>query len=109
VLELSFGEIRTMTTTVPGTPAYLTVLALLPRSAGIDYLPHARTLIAHANFSAGNSEFMWHADHGQYVLARTVPLAQLPDERSAMDAVLDTSDQAAALLLALKATPPTIN
>jgi len=109
VIELYFGEIRTMTSASQGPPAHLTIIALLPRIDGTNYGPQSRTLISGPQLDFDDSELIWHADDGRFVLIRSVLLAKLPDERSVMDAILEASDRASAFLLALKNVPSSIN
>jgi hypothetical protein len=45
-------------------------------------------------------EFLWDADDGRHIGLRLVPIASLPDERSVMDAIVETSDMAAAWMTA---------
>jgi hypothetical protein len=98
VLELQFGDILTRTTLHALDKNYLLITAILPKCgdsrhvcvpAGTGPAPHGQDM-----------EFLWHADEGRYVGLRMVPIRSLPDERSVMDAILATSDQASAWMMA---------
>lgn len=92
VLELEFGDVLTRTTvsTDEAIPC-LSIIALLPRSEQLNYQPSGVIQPA-----PGKAEFFWHADDGRYVVIRNIPVADLPDEPSVMDAIMDTSDEAKA-------------
>jgi hypothetical protein len=95
VLELEFGEVLTRTTvSTNGKSACLSIIALLPRSEQLNY--QTEPLSAPLSSAAGKVEFLWHADEGRYVVIRNIPLTDLPDEPSVMDAIMDTSDEAKA-------------
>lgn len=93
VLELMVDEIVTFSS-VAVDAACLTVTARLPSCGGRGYLPAGAAL--QEQLAKGGIECRWHADDGCYVAVRIVPLAALPDERSLMDAILDTADAARA-------------
>lgn len=97
VLELQFGDILTTTSlsTADGA-ACLSITALLPRQAQADSSLLSSAQSAVPSGVAPGCEFLWHADEGRHVVVRKIPIAELPDERSVMDAIMDTSDQAAA-------------
>lgn len=93
VVELQFGDVFTATSlSVAEGAACLSITALLPRDEQLDYSPHSPATSA----IVPNGECLWHADEGRYVVVRKMPIAELPDERSVMDTILDTADLAAA-------------
>lgn len=94
VLELQLGDILTRTTVQAADGNYLLITALLPKRRGTAYAAQASEAVAEQ--AAQGIEYLWHADEGRHIGVRRVPLAQLADERSLMDAILATSDQAAA-------------
>ena len=94
VLELQLGDILTRTTVQAADGDYLLITALLPKRRGSAYAAQASEALAEQ--AAQGMEYLWHADEGRHIGVRRVPLAQLTDERSLMDAILATSDQAAA-------------
>jgi hypothetical protein len=88
-LELQFGDILTRTTVQASDGGCLLITAMLPKCDEPGY-------VALAGASASEIEYLWHADEGCHVGVRRVPVRELPDERSVMDAIMATSDQAAA-------------
>ena len=96
VLELQFGDIATVTSvSTVGIYPCLSVTALLPRQKQSEYRPLSSAPISMPDALLRQYEFLWHADDGRYVVVRRVAIEDLTDERSVMDAILDTSDQAA--------------
>jgi hypothetical protein len=93
VLELMVGDIVAFTS-VASDAACLTVTARLPVDGHCGYLPAGAAL--RERLAQDGIECRWHADEGCYVAVRSVPLSALPDERSLMDAILDTVDAARA-------------
>ena len=93
VLELMVGEIVTFAS-VASDGACLVVTARLPACGQAGYLPAAAAFSERLGHDG--IECRWHADEGCYVAVRSVPLKALPDERSLMDAILDTADAARA-------------
>lgn len=93
VLELMVGEIITFTS-VSSETACLLVTARLPVAGKSGYLPAGAKL--QEQLARNGIECRWHADEGCHVAVRSVPLAALPDERSLMDAILETADAARA-------------
>jgi hypothetical protein len=91
VLELMVGEIVTFASVAHDT-ASLTVTARLPPCGQSGYLPAGVAL--QNRLGRDGIECRWHADEGCYVAVRSVALATLRDERSLMDAILDTADAA---------------
>lgn len=86
VLELQFGDILTRTASHPLDRNYLVITVMLPKCGdGGGPVPQRRDM-----------EFLWDADDGRHIGLRMVPIGSLPDERSVMDAILETSDMAAA-------------
>lgn len=94
MLELQLGEILTRTTLPAPDGADLLISALLPPCGDAGYSAQSSEEIA--TQAALGIEFLWHVDAGRYIGVRKVPIAKLPDERSVLDAILTTSDQAAA-------------
>lgn len=90
-LELQFGAIVTRTA-VEESPAggQLTISARLPALSGPDYAWRGEG----AQF--GELDCLWHADAGCHIAVRRIALARLGDERSLMDAILETADMAQA-------------
>jgi len=95
ILEFQFGEITTATSLLTsGKGEYLSITALLPRPIG-----DALKSTAHLSMSAaieGDRNILWHADKGCYVIVRELPVSAFLDERSVLDAIADTADEAAA-------------
>lgn len=104
LLELQFGDVLTVTSlsTAHGA-ACLVVTAFLPRSQQAAYFPQSSLAPAADSAAGSDCEFLWHADQGRHVAVRKIALADLPDERSAMDAIMDTADLAARRLAAASA------
>lgn len=91
VLELQFGVVATRTAVdATAGEAWLTISARLPVQRQDRYLPQG----SDARFDG--LECMWHADEGCHVAVRRIALARLGDERSVMDAILETADMAQA-------------
>lgn len=91
ILELQFGEILTKTSIQSDEKNYLLIMAFLPKCRRSQFMP--RSGDTHAQ---GDLEFFWHADEGRHIGVRRIPVAELEDERSVMDAILSTSEQASA-------------
>ncbi|WP_211474769.1 hypothetical protein [Collimonas humicola] len=104
LLELQFGDVLTVTSlsTAHGA-ACLEVTAFLPRQQQAGYFPQSSLPAAAGPAAGSDCEFLWHADEGRYVAVRKIALADLPDERSVMDAIMDTSDLAVMWLVAASA------
>lgn len=90
VLELQFGVIVTRTAVDAAGEACLTITARLPAPDHDGYAPQG------ANTRFGDLDCMWHGDEGCHMAVRRVALARLGDERSVMDAILETADMAQA-------------
>jgi hypothetical protein len=90
VLELQLGDTLTRTSVGIDLDEYLLVTALLPACNKPRYVP------APCASLMGELEFLWHSDEGRYIAVCKVPAADLPDERSIMDAILATSENATA-------------
>ena len=99
VLELQFGDILTRTTVQSSGGNYLLITARLPRCDDTGYV---------AQQEEQGMEYLWHADEGCHIAVRRVPVAELPDERSVMDAILATSDQAAAWFASRRGGKPAV-
>jgi hypothetical protein len=95
VLTLQFGEVVTATSlSTSGDHPCLSITALLPRDDQPVELALACEQPATPGIEGGQNQVLWDADEGRYVLTRKIPIAQLPDERSVLDAILDASDAA---------------
>ncbi len=104
VLELQLGDILTRTTVQASDGHYLVITALLPRRRGAGFAAQASEALAQQ--AAQGIEYLWHADEGRHIGVRRVPIAELTDERSLMDAILATSDQAAAWFASKRISRP---
>lgn len=92
VLELQIGGIVTRSAIAPEMPdRSLAITALLPKCEQPHYLPR---LFSPSSAEQGPTcvEILWHADEGRYIVVRKVPVVELTDERSIMDAILLTAD-----------------
>jgi hypothetical protein len=95
VLELLFDDILTRTSIQDdGETTLLAITAFLPRS---ERRLHEETAMQMA-LDPASTCLLWDADEGRYVLLAQVPAINLPDDRSLMDAILDTFEKAQALL-----------
>ena len=94
VLELQFGDILTRTALHALDRNVLLITAILPTCS--DRGPVCVPAGAYPAPRGQDMEFLWHADEGRYVGLRMVPVVSLPDERSVMDAILETADEASA-------------
>lgn len=103
VLELQFGDILTRTV-VQEQEGQLLIVALLPKSGDSTYLapPGAATTM----LSKQQIHYLWDGDEGRHIGVRSVPVKALHDDRSVMDAILDTADQAAAWSAARQPAKP---
>ncbi|WP_252716965.1 hypothetical protein [Herbaspirillum sp. B65] len=103
-LELQLGEIFTRTLIDPETPdRHLAITALLPRCEQPHYLPRMFSPPG-APPLPPQTDFLWHADQGCYIVVQRIAVAELPDERSIMDAILVTADIARDYHLAINAS-----
>lgn len=95
VLELQFGGILTVTSlsTWNGI-ACLSIAALLPVDEKIDFFLQASVLASASFCAVPDCEFLWQADENRCVVLCKIAISDLPDERSVMDAIMDTSDHA---------------
>ena len=93
VLELQLGEILTRTTVQTVDGNYLLITAYMPKCRRSHYV--SRTNMDASSQAERDMEYLWHADEGRHIGVRKIPLTRLPDERSLMDAILTTADQAA--------------
>jgi len=96
VIELQLGAVLTVTSLLLDSPGpSLSITALLPRQeqAGYHDVLHTVTIGGFLGISGGG-EFFWHAEQGRFVVVRLVPVLDLPDERSVLDAILDLSEDA---------------
>lgn len=100
VLELQLGNILTRTTVLAADANYLLITAFMPKSRTAGYVSQAGETVS--SQAAEGIEYLWHADEGRHMGVRKVPLKDLADERSVMDAILTTSDMAAAWFSALR-------
>jgi len=91
LLKLLFGDIDTVTSiSAGGGVPCLSITALMPRRAVPDPLQAVRSPAPH------DSEILWDAGEGRYVMVRRTPVAQFADERSVLDAILNAADDAKA-------------
>lgn len=91
VLELQFGQVVTRTAVdCAAGGAWLNISARLPELGQDGYAPQGR------NARFDGLDCMWHADEGCHIAVRRIALARLGDERSVMDAILETADMAQA-------------
>lgn len=100
VLELQLGDILTRTTLLAADGNYLLITAFMPKIRTAGYVSQASEAVSLQ--AAEGIEYLWHADEGRHMGVRKVPLKDLPDERSVMDAILTTSDMAAAWFASLR-------
>ncbi|WP_136416927.1 MULTISPECIES: hypothetical protein [Oxalobacteraceae] len=102
VLELRFGDVLTLSSVIADTAAPgLGITAFLPRRSQPDYGSMTSAQSAMQLSFAGETELLWHAEEGRYVLTRKILLTDFPDERSVLDAILDTADKAWEMHLSL--------
>lgn len=106
VLELQLEDIVTRSSALAAGGDCLLVTAWLPPCGGDGYVPPAGA--AAAPPVAWEMEYLWHADEGRHIAMRRVPVKELPDERSVMDAILTTWDLAAEWLDARRGDMPII-
>ena len=95
VLELQLGDILTRSAAHALDKNVLVITAMLPKCGDRGCPPP----------QGQDMEFLWDADDGRYIGLRMVPIGSLPDERSVMDAILETSDMAAAWLVTRRRRP----
>lgn len=101
-LELLIGDILTRTSVEPeGADLYLCVTGLLP--PGLAQAPVSVILATLDEAEQPECELLWHADLGRHILVRRIALRHFTDERSVMDAILDTADMARRCLDAFEA------
>ncbi|WP_231502449.1 hypothetical protein [Herbaspirillum sp. RV1423] len=102
VLELQIGEIFTRTAVERGAEHFLSVTASLPKCEQPHYLPLPVMPPAATSQRLSSVDFLWHADEGRYIVVRKIPLGCFSDERSVMDAILETADIAGEYLIAVQ-------
>lgn len=100
VLELQFGDVLTRTSVQIAEFSWLVTMAFLPKCGDSQFMPQAAMVLSLP--VGGNLELFWHADEGRYVGIRRTLVSELPDERSVMDAILATAEDAAAWFVARK-------
>lgn len=105
VLELQLGEILTRTAVQTIDRNYLLITAYMPKCRRSHYVSQVNS--AAFSRSEGGIEYLWHVDEGRHIGVRKVPVTELSDERSVMDAILTTSDQAAAWFSSRRGGKPT--
>lgn len=105
VLELQLGEILTRTAVQTIDRNYLLITAYMPKCRRSHYVSQVNA--AAFSRSEGGIEYLWHVDEGRHIGVRKVPVTELSDERSVMDAILTTSDQAAAWFSSRRGGKPT--
>jgi hypothetical protein len=107
-LELQLGDVFTRTLIDPRQPDHpLAITALLPRCEQPYYLSQGFSP-QNAPTLPPQTDFLWHADQGCYVVVHRVAVSALADERSIMDAILLTADIARGYHLAMNASPPAL-
>lgn len=107
VLELQFGDVLTKTTvSVSRGIQCLSVIALLPRTEKLNHLSPSSRLLASSPTSERETELLWHADEGRYVVVCNTPISDLPEDVSVLDTILDTSEQARAWYSVVSACAP---
>lgn len=97
VIELQFGDVMTITSLlldVPGPSLSITTLLPCQEEAGFFDMSYCWNFFSDTTLTM-QSELLWHADKGHYVMLRQIPILDLLDERSVMDAILDASSDAA--------------
>lgn len=94
-LELQIGEVvsRTSIETIDGIE-YLSVTALLPVSEQSRYLPARAEGFSVGEASPRAATISWNAARRCYVATRRIRTRDLRDDRSVMDAILLTVDEA---------------
>jgi hypothetical protein len=109
VLELQFGEVLTKTTvSVSRGVQCLSISALLPKSEESTHLSGSSRLLASSPASESETELLWHADEGRYVVVCNTPISELPEDISVLDTILDTSEQARAWFSVVSACSPAL-
>ncbi len=95
VLELQIGEIITRASVeYSGADRYLSITGLLPSCEHPHYLPLLFSPKTEIDDNISDIEFFWQADEGRYIVVKKIPMTELSDERSVMDAILSTADLA---------------
>jgi len=82
------------------------VTASLPKCQPAHCQPLPATL-ALAPERLESVDVLWHADEGRYIVVRRISVRDFCDDRSVMDAILDTADIAANYYAALQAAAGT--
>lgn len=97
ILELQFDDIFT-SAWFPEDSALqcMCIAVLLPRHTQSSCLPIGCALPLIPKPPLKKDALLWHADEGCYVIMFHVPIADLSDERSMLDAMLDAAEQAKA-------------
>ncbi len=95
VLELQIGDVVSRTTVemIDGTE-YLVVAASLPVSRQSRYLPARAEKTSSDDALARGATIAWNEDAGCYIATRRTPTRELQDDRSVMDTILSTVDEA---------------
>lgn len=98
ILELQFGDIVTVTTLSQTDHApHLVIAVLLPRTPMPQFCD---------SYDAHWGDLLWDADEGRHVVLRSLALSALPDERSVLDAIMDSKDAASGWLRRLGRPDP---
>jgi hypothetical protein len=93
VVELQFDGVLTVTSLSVEEPApFLCIAVYLPRRESPLAAPPS---LAGTTF-ADDSELLWDASEGRYVILHRIGIEHLVDERGLFDAILDAKDRAAA-------------
>ncbi len=88
VLRLQFGDVDTVTSLAGSPQPFLCIAVHLPRRPGDVPAPPPGAR------PDDDCTFLWDAGEGRYMMLRKVGIAQLPDERSVFDAILEAKDRA---------------
>lgn len=95
VLELQIGDVISRTTVESFDGAdHLVVVASLPASGQSPFHSALPGDAVAARARAQGAIISWDADAGCYVVTRRIPARDLQDDRSVMDAILATVDEA---------------
>jgi hypothetical protein len=103
MLELQIGEVVSNTTVeTTGKVEYLVITAWLPASNQSSYLPARADQFADGEVPPRAATILWNDERQRYVAVRRVPVRELHTERSALDAILQTVDEAIGWLALLE-------
>lgn len=95
VLEFRFDEIVVrISQAVKDEANCLAIILRLPHSHQLGYWSRATELLPPIAADMAQTEVLWDADEGCYVVLHYIPIEFLADEASVLDVVLDAWDQA---------------